>query len=429
MTSAARLRPVRPPDRGFSLPAFLVTLVVSLLVVAAALYVVDRTTKIPPPPARPRVEAALDAAVRALKRDVTAAISGFLPPGEACYAMADNLPAGRLFGGPFGDVAVARPGTDVLGLRGILRSPLLRLDGEDRETGRPFSRTPGTGEPGEIQTRPSAARLKVYGYSGESRNDGLPAVLERLRARPLSGPARRFFAVKDTVGVWAVALVVGFEAASIQGCEGPEASAAARSACFVELTLDFSAAEAARLNPAGDAAAPSRLGTLTAGGLFDEIAYFVARGPAGRPPDYLVVTDPLSMANPRPFLAAAESAGGGTWDIVRVAEDVENLQVAYAGVGADGGEVWSAARAGDSLPAPGEGNAGSSGWSAIRVAVVAIGPRRPRGSSLDLSQALPLNAPPPDTRASPIGWAFEARNQIPLERALRVVDFRLPAAR
>src|SRR5512143_2770020 len=104
----------RPParteaTRGFSLPALLLTLVVCLGLVLAALLLVDRTTKIPPtPPPSQRLKTSLDAAGRTLTHDLKAAASGLLPPAEAVRLLSDNLAESRLFTDVFGQPTLVR---------------------------------------------------------------------------------------------------------------------------------------------------------------------------------------------------------------------------------------------------------------------------------------------------------------------------------
>jgi len=410
------VRPARGREglRGFSLPALLLTLLVCLVLVAVSLLVVDRTTKIPAAASpAPKLETSLAAAARALTRDLEAASSGLLPPGEAVRSLADNFDGSRLFTNVFGQPTSVRPGTDILGLRGVLRAPVLRL--EDFGSG-------------EIGRQPKAALLRIAGSPGP-RNEGLRATAARLRARDFTGPARRFFLVKDAAGRWAVARVTAFDASGLEAC-GAAAGEAAAGACSLELTLDFSDADAVSGNPGGSPSAATGLGPLVAGGLYDEVAFFVAPGPAGRPPDFFVVNDPPSMANPHPFLAAAEAQGGGRWEVVRVADDIENLQVAFGLKGEDGGETWVAEKPGARAPEGGEwsGAPGHSRLVTVRCGLVAVGPRRSGPDKGDLAAALPFNAPPPGESSAPVGWAPGVRNRVAVARESRVVEVPFPSS-
>ena len=399
-------------SRGFSLPALLLTLLACLGAVAAVLILVDRTTKIPPPTApAPVLKRTLDAAARVLTRDIEAAFRGLLPPGVAIRAQSDNLVESRLFTDIFGEPTVVRPGTDILGLRGVLRTPVLSLSALD---------------PAGILGRPAAAIVRIPGLSG-SGNEAIAATAARLRARALTGPAKRFFLVKDAAGSWAVARVTAFDSPAPAAC----GAAAAPEGCFLELTLDFTDADAVAGNEERSPVAIRRLGPLASGGLYDEIALFVARGPAGRPPDFFAMNDPPSMANPRPYLAAAEAAGSGKWEVIRVADGVENLQVAFGYLGADGAETWVGDRPGLPLPGAGDetGAPGRPNLTAVRCALVAIGPRRPREAADDPAAALPFNAPPPAPGLSPIGWSAVPRQRVAISRESRVVEVRFPSAR
>jgi hypothetical protein len=398
--------------RGFSLPALLLTLLVCLALVALALLVVDRTTRIPQATgAAPKLKTSLGAASRALTRDLDAVSSGLLPPGEAVRSLADNFDGSRLFTNAFGQPTSVRPGTDILGLRGVLRAPVLRLEDVDS---------------GEIGRRPKAATVRIAGSPGPG-NEALLATAARLRARDLAGPARRFFLVKDAAGLWAVARVTAFDASRLERCGGAAGETAA-GACSLELTLDFTDADAVSANPGGSPSAASRLGPLVAAGLYDEVAFFVAPGPAGRPPDFFVVNDPPSMANPHPFLAAAEAQGAGRWEVVRVADDIENLQVAFGLKGGDNGEIWVADRPGSRVEGAWSDAAGQPRLVSVRCALVAVGPRRSGPDTGDSAAALPFNAPQPGENTAPVGWAPEVRDRIAVARESRVVEVRFTSS-
>src|ERR1035441_5534964 len=77
------------------------------------------------------------------------------------------------------------------------------------------------------------------------------------------------------------------------------------SARALDLVLDFTDREAIGLNPRGEANAALALGELVSGGLLDDLVWFVAQGAEGRPPDYVVTSDPDSMRFPHPYLAVA----------------------------------------------------------------------------------------------------------------------------
>jgi hypothetical protein len=410
--------------RGVSLPAFLATLVVLLLFLLVALEFVNRWTRIPAPAApSPALRMTLDLAVRTLTRDLGAAASGRLPALEAIRPVADNTPAWRAFTGAVGQTTEIRGGTDQIGLRGILRTTQLVLEPSDRATGRPFS-SPGKDAPGEILTRPASARVKVYeGGPGGSRGRGggeasFAEAAAILRSRSLAGARKWFFVAGDPAGRYAVGRLVTFAdrtAASKEGCPP------APDGCHLELTLDFTDPDAVRMNPQQSAEAPRHLGPLSWGGLFDDIVYFVARGPKGRPPDYYVVNDPLSLAFPRPFLAVAENVGSDRWDVARVADDIENLQAAWAVAGRGEPEEWRADRPEARPLLPSELSAPSAELRAVRIALVAKGSERTyTGNPQEtLEEFFPFNAPRGDGNLAPLGWTPNPRTRVGFTRETR----------
>src|SRR5664280_2202088 len=118
----------------------------------------------------PGLGSVLEAAARALSRDVREAGRGGVPPGEAVRPVADNTNAegGASFTDVSGGSVVVRAGTDQLGLRGVMRTPLLAVR---------LSRGAGAGGGGESR----ADRIRVDASS------------VWLRAGPLSaseGPGR-----------------------------------------------------------------------------------------------------------------------------------------------------------------------------------------------------------------------------------------------
>ena len=411
------------------MPAFLATLLILLLFLLIALEFVNRWTRIPAPVApSPSVRLTLDLAVRTLTRDLGAAASGRFPALVAIRPVSDNTPARRVFTGPVGQETEIRAGTDQLGLRGILRTPPLHLDRADRATGRLFS-SPERGAPGELQVRPATARLKLYERSaggprrGGSGESGFAEVAAILRSRPLGGARKRYFVAGDEEGRFAVGRIVAFgerTASSKEGCSP------APDGCHIELTLDFSDPDSVRLNPAGSADAPGRVGTLSWGGLFDDLVYFVALGPKGRPPDFYVVNDPPSLTYPRPYLAVAENVGSDRWDVARIADDIENLQAAWAIAARGGTEEWKADRpdAGPFLPA--ESSTAGTELKAVRIALVAKGRERvyPAGPEEALEEFLPFNAPRSGGDLAPIGWGPNPKTRVGFARETRYLSIR-----
>ena len=160
---------VRP--RGFSLRELGLTLLLLAVVIVAAVRLIDLRTKLlVVEKDDPGLGSALEAAARALSRDVMEAGRGGVPPGEAVRPVADNTNAegGASFTDVSGGSVVVRAGTDQLGLRGVMRTPLLAVR---------LSRGAGAGVGGESR----ADRIRVDASS------------VWLRAGPLSaseGPGR-----------------------------------------------------------------------------------------------------------------------------------------------------------------------------------------------------------------------------------------------
>jgi len=371
---------VRP--RGFSLRELGLTLLLLAVVIVAAVRLIDLRTKLLVVEKDDRgLGSLLEVAARTLSQDVQEAGRGGVPPEEAVRLVADNTKAEE--GASYPDVSGApvfvRAGTDQFGVRGVLRTPLLGLR---------LSRGAEGGGGGEsLADRIHADASSVWlgagplsGAEGPSRADAPRAVAERLGVT--TRRAKRFFLVADREGRSAVALVREWNRST-------EAGGA------LELRLDFTDAEAARLNPRGETDAVRALGDPVTGGLLDDVVWFVARGPAGRLPDYDAVNDPPSMKFPHPFLAVAEFAGNGRWEVTHVGEDVEEFQVAW-GLGA-------AART-------------------LRVAwTVKAEHRFGRGDGppppLDFQPLLNAPAPGSVREAGPVGWDPDESRRIPFERA------------
>jgi hypothetical protein len=411
---------------GVSIAGFLVTLAVLLLFLFVVLEFVDRWTRIPAPaPPPPGLRTSLDSAARALTRDLETAASGRLPATEGIRPAGDNTPTGEAFFDFRGETFVVRPGTDRLGIRGVLRSPVLILEPADRATGLPFSASPEAGGSGAIQAQPATARVKIYAQSpAQARADpSLAAVLARLGSRPLVGPRKRFFVAGSGTGTWAAARVLSFLDRTTGAKEG---CPPAQDGCHIEVALDFTDADAIRMNPNEDPDAFRRLGALSWGGLLDEVSYFVAQGARGAPPDYFSVNDPPSLAFPHPFLAMAESVGSDRWDVVRVAEDIENLQVAWE-IATPTGVEWRADRPGASPVLLTELSSSTLRLMAVRIALVAKAAQRRLASkgTENPQEALPFNSPPPSRYTAPVGWAANPREKIAFDRETRYLMIRL----
>lgn len=418
--------------RGVSAAGFLVTLAVLLLFLLVVLEFVNRWTRIAAPaPPGPAVRTSLDLAVRTLSRDLGMAASGPFPAIAAIRPVSNNTPPGHSFVGLVGQVTEIRPGTDEIGLRGILRTPPLPLEPSDRATGKPFP-LPADGSLAGMPTGSPLSRLKICASGrdgskeGPRREFGLSQVAALLKSRTLLGTRKRFFVVGGGAGRYAVGRVVSVRDRT---ASSPEGCAPRPDGCHLELTLDFSDPDAVRLNRREAPDETQRVGPLAWGGLFDDMVYFVAQGPKGRPPDYFMVNDPPSLAYPRPYLAAAENVGGGRWEVVRIADDLENLQAAYA-ISAGGAEEWRADRPGARPLLPEEASEPGTELRAVRIAVVAKGvERRPAKSPADIpEEILPFDAPRPDRFFSPIGWAGSSRSRVDFDRETRFLSIRLGKA-
>jgi len=389
--------PARRRSAGFSLAELLLTLLLLALVVWVVLRIVDRGTRIrdaAPPMTGP--ESVLDTAFRMLRKDVQAAGTGGLPAREAFRMVADNTPAaGRTaYRTVRGEAVAVRPGTDQIGLRGVIRSPLVPLEPGVPRTGETVS--------SGIRARPDAVPVHVPPSAGLAG--------ARARLAEVSAAGKAFFLVRDVAGAWAVARV----ASPAPGAgDGP-----------LDLVLDFTDPDASALNGNGGPDACARLGDVASGGVFDDLVWFVAEGPEGAPPDYVKGSDPDSLRHPHPYLASGMASGNGSWEIRGAGEDVEDLQVAW-GFAAASGLEWrgetpkgAAPRADDLAELPGRPR-----LEALRIALVARSPQRlPRSSGSPAPEfAVPLNAPEPGSvrGGAPVGWDAEPRRRIRFDRESR----------
>ena len=390
--------PARRRFAGFSLAELILTLVVLGLAVWLVLRLVDRRTRVV---AREepvsRTASVLDASLRAIVSDVRAAGTGGLPADDAFRPVEDNTSSsGRsLYRTPLGGAVVVRSGTDQLGLRGVIRSPLVALAARDAATQELLS--------DRVRARPDAAAVSVPA--------GKAAGAVRARLREAAPPSKAFFLLRDAAGRWAVARVVS-------AAEGPSESA-------LDVVLDFTDGDARALNHGGDPGAAARLGDVSAGGVFDDLVWFVARGEDGRPPDYIMTNDPPSVAFPHPFLAVAQGIGADRWEVRRAGEDIEDLQVAWSVPGPSGSAVWR----GDVMdsPAPLSGElvdaTGRSRLTALKIGLTVKSPRRILSSAGAPQQDVPqlFNAVPPGRipGAVPVGWDPVPQRRVGFDRESR----------
>ena len=376
---------VRP--RGFSHRELGLTLLLLAIVIVVALRLIDLRTKLlVVEKDDPGLGGVLETAARSLSRDVMGAGRGGVAPSEALRLVADNTKSeeGASYRDVSGDPVVVRAGTDQLGIRGVMRTPLLAVR---------LSRG-GTG--GRIPGDAASVWLRAGSLSGISRGSGTgPEDEPRAVAEVLGAAtrrAKRFFLVEDREGRSAVGLVREWNRAGEDGAA-------------LEIRLDFTDAEAARLNPRGEMDAVRALQEPVTGGLLDDVVWFVARGPAGQFPDYVAGSDPVSMKFPHPFLAVAEFAGDGRWEIAHLGEDVEEFQVDFG------------FRAGGTL---------KFAWTAKAERRFARGD----GPPPPLEFPPLLNAPAPGTErdAGPVGWDPDESRRIPFERVSREFVLTLPSA-
>jgi hypothetical protein len=385
------------------------TLLLVGVVIAVAVRLIDLRTKLlAVEKDEPGLGGVLEVAVRSLSRDLDVAGRGGVALGEAVRPVEDNTGVEGVIRtrDAAGETVVIRAGTDQLGLRGVIRSARLVLG---------TSRGPdGTSVADRIRRDASSVLLQAgVPRSDRDRAEKLKSVIERL-----SGPARRskrFFLVADSSGRYAIARVRSWNPSP-----GPEQG--------LEFLLDFADPEAASLNPRGEAGAAGTLGEPVTGGLFDDLVWFVAQGPEGHPPDYDAARDPPSMKFPHPYLAVAELAGEGRWEITRMAEDVEDLQVAWGLAGTGDALVWRGDVAGSRAPTKAElvDSGGRPLLRALKLALAAKAERRfGRGDGpLPPTDFLPLlNAPPPGLprAAGPVGWDPDESRRILFERQSREV--------
>jgi hypothetical protein len=384
------------------------TLLLVGVVVAVAVRLIDLRTKLlVVEKDAPGLGGVMEVAVRSVSRDLEGAFRGGVPLPEAIRPIEDNTSAeGVTFYRDAGGAVAVRTGTDQLRLRGVIRSSRLAVE--------PRREPDGASVPDRILKDPSSVALRA-GPPPEDRDGtkSLQSVIEHL-----GDPARRsrrFFFVADSAGRYAVALVKSWS----------PSPAPPRTLDFL---LDFTDPDAVSLSPGGEAGAARALSEAVTGGLLDDLVWFVAQGPAGRPPDYDAASDPPSMRFPHPYLAVAAFAGGGRWEVSRVGEDVEELQVAWGLAGAGDALTWRGDVAGSPAPRANElvDPAGKPLLRALRVAMTAKAEHRyvrGDGPQPPVDFVPLLNAPAPDSLrgVGPVGWSSDESRRIPFERTTREV--------
>ena len=384
------------------------TLLLLGVVIAVAVRLIDLRTKLlVVEKDAPGLGGVLEVAVRSLSRDLEGAFHGGVALPEAIRPVEDNTGAeGVTSYRDAGGAVAVRTGTDQLRLRGVIRSSRLGVE--------PRREPDGAGVPEGILRNASSVPLRA-GPLREDRDGAksLQSVIEHL-----GDPARRskrFFLAADSAGRYAVALVNAWN----------PSPAPARN---LEFLLDFTDPDAVSLNPGGEAGAARALGEVVTGGLLDDLVWFVARGPEGRPPDYDAASDPPSMRFPHPYLAVAAFAGEGRWEVVRVGEDVEELQVAWGLAGTGDALAWRGDVAGSPAPRAKElvDPAGKPLLGALKVAMTVKAEHRyvrGDGPQPPVDFVPLLNAPAPDSLRGigPVGWSSDESRRIPFERMTREV--------
>jgi hypothetical protein len=410
---------VRRTAGGLSVSEAILTLLVLVFLTLGFLRLFSKSTTVPFAGNPSGASLSIEAALSSLARDIQNAGGGPLP--SPVVPVADGVPAGYSLPLAGGRQVLVRPGTDVIGIRGILRHPVLVLDPVDRETGELFSARATDGPSGRLQGEPGKFRLRFYVYplrlnpvrnwiSGPGgagmawrdsgiRNESFESTVAILQSRREGRDV--FFAVSDEEGLTIAGKVVSLDAASLtRDCDCrapvpfPGECPPGRKGCFLEVTLDTTSVEARRLDDGHSDSVPHRLGRLASGGVAEEILYFIAKGEASDPD----------------FLASARHVGDG-YEMSHVADDIEDLQVAYGvadengsfsplvtpvaspvvGVPGKGGDQWWPNCLGEPLPAI-EVLRTPSGGSRLRMVRVTVSARG--GAGLPAEQMVRIERGP-----------------------------------
>lgn len=386
----------------------LLTLALLTLVVVGLLNVFDRSTRMVRYGGQvSELGVSIRVAAHALSRDVRAAGNG-TTAAIALVARANNSSKEARFLTAAGAVAV-RAGTDQLQIRGVLGSPLFRV--------RSVSLT-GSGNATLVVTSRHATPEWVRATAPGALGLGVLTQTDWGDLRDRVGPAASTFcAITDDEGHLAVALL-------------REARVGAgRTLATLDLEVRFDDADALSLSPGG-ATAPSRLRGELSIGVLDDLTYFVARGEPGTPPDYFAGADPESLAFPHPYLAAARFVGSGKYEVVRIADEIEDFQVAYL-VSEGGTSHWLPDQQG--TPASLVDELGRPRVRLVRLGLVEKSPIRDLRVELSgsahpsrLEGIRVLDAPPPTgTRAGagPVGYSPYAGQAASFARRAQLLSY------
>lgn len=242
--------------------------------------------------------------------------SDALLPGITTAVSYDNVGVVTVIGTD-GNTYTARPGTDMIEVRGVILSPLV---GFDQQTGcngctgtQPVTVLPITGDPligqhvnNDATNRPQFAAIDVHG-SGASGPQPMLVIVEDGNSDlhvgcsdPLPGGATRYPQPVYNVGVITAGTTLvasgTFGAVDFGGTMGPRFNA--------EL-------------PSGGSQPALPIAKVRRAGILDDIVFFVTTDPTG--------LDPTGI---HPFLAQGIRRGNA-FDVTRLADDVEDMQIAY----------------------------------------------------------------------------------------------------
>lgn len=240
------------------------------------------------------------------------AVLGGITPGGASY---DNV-SGVTVTDTFGKVWNVRDGTDMIEVRGVLNSPLIAFDqssgcapcvGSQQLNALPIIGNASIGEAlnNDPAIRPQFATIDAYTQSATAGSPMLVIVQDgknELHACGDSGPPvglQRYPQPPFNVGV--ISLPTNLASSNTFG------------------TVDFGNAIGERFNtemPSGPNQPANPISVLKRAGILDDVVYFITTDPA---------TDPNGI---HPFLAQGYRRGN-VFEVSHLADDVEDMQVAY----------------------------------------------------------------------------------------------------